>query len=234
MELNDGSSVVFPRNGQSQNHAAHLRTCPTVGAQACGGVIATRNLFLASLIRARVMQLCPSSKLAQEASLTEALDAAKRTAADLLLLDAALPDLFKPENTRALSQATQTLTVIAFDVAIKFRPVVALLRCGVRILLSEKSSMSEFEQALTCGREGKEFFGTALEALIEHEFVELITGRSAQANGWLTRRERQVAEMVAEGRTSKEIANQLQISQRTAEKHRENVRYKLNGRSPFK
>lgn len=101
------------------------------------------------------------------------------------------------------------------------------LRIGAHGYLLKRSASSQLKEAITTVQQGRRY----LHPLAADELVELVTaGKSLEEDDYesLTRREKQVFKLLAEGKTSREIAKYLAISPKTAMTHRSNLMGKLN------
>lgn len=101
------------------------------------------------------------------------------------------------------------------------------LRIGAHGYLLKRTASSQLKEAITTVHQGKRY----LHPAAADELMELVTaGKSLEEDDYesLTRREKQVFKLLAEGKTSREIAKYLAISPKTAMTHRSNLMNKLN------
>ena len=159
----------------------------------------------------------------------EAVELVERMAPDVLVLDIAMPRLDGIQAlglVRALDVATQVVILSMYSDATLVRQA---LRNGARGYLLKRSVTEELLLAIRAAHRG----GIYLSPSISQSLVAdcLKGGANAEPDSpfdRLTPREREVLQLVADGRTNAAIARLLQVSVRTVEKHRANLMAKLN------
>jgi two-component system, NarL family, response regulator NreC len=146
---------------------------------------------------------------------------------DILVLDLMLPGLGGLEVTRRVHAASPKTQVVILSMHANEAYVAEALDGGAAAYVLKKSTAGELAGAIRAALTGRQF----LSAPLSRERVEQHR-RQAQHRldpyHTLTRREREVLHLVAEGQTSAEIAARLGISPRTVEMHRRNLVRKLN------
>jgi DNA-binding NarL/FixJ family response regulator len=159
----------------------------------------------------------------------EALALTSRTKPEIVIMDISMPDLNGIDATRRLLEDFPTTKVIALSMHADRRYVIAMFEAGAVGYLLKNSAASELLQAVAAVAEGLTYIspavaGTVLTSL-GHEPVP------AGSEKPLSVREREVLQLVAEGKSSKEIANQLGLAVATVETHRRQIMDKLNLRT---
>lgn len=156
-----------------------------------------------------------------------ALEEAKATKPDIAVIDYSLPELNGLDLTIALKRDNPRLEVLVYTMHDREDLVLDVLRAGARgyVLKSdtEKHLLAAIE-ALSIHR--PYFSGVISETLLER-FLE--SAPAAQAT--LTHREREVVQLIAEGKINKEIGHILGISVKTVETHRASAMHKLKLRT---
>ncbi len=148
---------------------------------------------------------------------------------DLILLDLNMPGLNGIETTRALRTAGVDAKIIIFSVSDEHADVVEALREGADGYLLKDMEPEEIVLQIRAAAEGK----TALSPELTHILASAIKGRlepAVQAVD-LTRREKDVLELIAKGQSNKLIARNLEISEGTVKVHVKRVLHKLGLRS---
>jgi DNA-binding NarL/FixJ family response regulator len=162
----------------------------------------------------------------------DVVDEVNRHAPDVVLLDISLPGLSGLEVAAALRALPAAPGVLMLSVHDHAEYVLQSVRAGAQGYLRKDTSPTELRAAVRAVARGETFFSPAVAGRL----AELARG-SASAEGprsrldQLTPREREVFIGIVNGDTNKEIANQLGISSRTVETHRESVMRKLELRS---
>ena len=152
----------------------------------------------------------------------ELLDLLKETNPHLIILDISMPNLRGLEATREIKQAYPHIKILLLTMHKKKEFIQQAMEAGADGYLLKEDADTELLKAVRTIREGNRF----ISSLLSSELASLVTGKSKI--GALTPRERQVAKLVAEGKSSKEIAELLYISVFTVRRHRESIMKKLD------
>jgi DNA-binding NarL/FixJ family response regulator len=105
-----------------------------------------------------------------------------------------------------------------------------MLEAGASAYLLKDSAHEELLQAIRTVTLGKIYLSPSITGVVVDDYVRRVATGPGEAPA-LTHREREVAQLLAEGRSSKEIAAQLFVSVKTVETHRQHIMEKLNIRS---
>ena len=150
---------------------------------------------------------------------------------DLLILDVMLPNLNGMEILHRLKTQKPQTRVLVFSAINKNEVVRKLLESGVDGFLEKDAGLDEMEKAVHCVANGQPYvangqpyFGPRIVRIIREL---MINPREAGSVESLTSREREIIQLVAESNSTKDIAEKLFISVRTADTHRSNVMKKL-------
>jgi DNA-binding NarL/FixJ family response regulator len=137
--------------------------------------------------------------------------------ADLLVLDLGMPGIAGVQFIRDLRGAHAKLRILVLTANVEPRMVTAALEAGADGYLTKHGNAAEIGLAIAAMRDGR-------------PYVSPVTGAASQSLSPipLTRREREILALIANGTTTPEIATRLGISPLTARKHRENLMRKLS------
>jgi DNA-binding NarL/FixJ family response regulator len=155
----------------------------------------------------------------------EAVTKAKELLPDIVLLDIDLPKMSGLVVTEVLRKELPQIKVLILSMYQHSEYVLRLLQSGARGYVLKEASSEDLLEAIETVNAGGTFFSPEIARLALNQFV--------QGNGYgpdlaqLTHREREVLILVAEGLSNKEIANDLGVSVRTVETHRERIMRKL-------
>jgi len=107
--------------------------------------------------------------------------------------------------------------------------VIRSLKAGARAYLLKDALKSELIAAIHAVTEGRSFFSPKISRILQEDYVQAL-GRKGADDSYdlLTDREREILQLVAEGKTNKEIANTLGLSLYTVDTHRTHILQKLN------
>ena len=107
--------------------------------------------------------------------------------------------------------------------------VIRSLKAGARAYLLKDSAEADLIAAIGAITEGKSFFSPAVRSLLKEDYMHQLDELGAEDSyELLTNREREVLQLVAEGKANKEIAGMLNLSLYTVETHRTHILQKLN------
>lgn len=156
------------------------------------------------------------------------LELARTTPADVYVTDVTMPVLNGIEATRALVRRDPSARVIMLSLHGSDSIVSASLRAGARGFMTKESLTRCVAEAIREVHRGCFYLSPDVAHCVVKPFLD---GRAAPPAA-LTPREARVLQLVAEGRTSKEIAVQLDLSVNTIQKHRANLMAKLDIHDP--
>ena len=163
----------------------------------------------------------------------EAVELATRTKPDLVLLDIGMPNLNGLEAARQILSTTPNVAILILTMHDSDNVIREVLRAGARGFLLKSDAGRDLVAAVDALQSQKTFFTPRVSQMVLEGFLNREKQRSEieyepDASGEvLTAREREVIQLLAEGRTSKEVAVTLNLSVKTAETHRTNLMRKL-------
>lgn len=143
---------------------------------------------------------------------------------DVAVLDVSMPLLNGIDAAREISKSHPATKLVLLTMHTEDHMVLESLRAGVKGYVLKTRAADELVQAIRDVCKG----GMYLTQSISRTIVQAFLSKGTLPESPLTERERQVLQLVAEGKTSKEIASLLFISVKTAESHRSNIMDKLN------
>ena len=159
----------------------------------------------------------------------ELLDVLKRVEADLVIMDISMPHLRGLEAAREIKKLTPRLRILLLTMHKEMAYVYASIQAGAEGYLLKEDADTELFEAIGRIREGGYYLSPLLSSSAAHElFKHRLSGQDGAIPEELTLREREVLTLIAEGKSSREIAARLFISARTAEHHRANIMRKLS------
>jgi DNA-binding NarL/FixJ family response regulator len=150
----------------------------------------------------------------------------KKNPIDIALLDVALPDISGPELCKLIKEASPSTCILAFSSYSERAVIMQLLQSGASGYLLKNVSAEELLRCIDEALGG----GIAFSA----EVQKIITRPSAtelKSIPPLTKREKQVLKLIAEGKTNTDIASALMLSILTVETHRKNLMRKFEAKN---
>jgi DNA-binding NarL/FixJ family response regulator len=153
---------------------------------------------------------------------------ARQLLPDVVVMDITMPDLNGIEATRQLATATPNTKVIGLSAHADLRNAGEMLKAGARGYLVKEGIFEELVQAIRTVVAGSIYLSPKVAAVMRPD-----GGINGDTNGHgvfvrLSPREREVLQLMAEGRATKEIASDLSVSVKTVETHRRQIMEKLN------
>ena len=154
----------------------------------------------------------------------DAVELAERLQPDLVVMDVAMPELNGIEATRRLGESSPRTRVLALSMHKDSVYVREILRAGARGYLLKDAFDSDLVAAVRAVARGEGYLSPAVSDAVLTDYRKHVT----DPLDLLTSREREILQMLAEGKTNKEIATALELSVYTVDAHRGRVMEKLN------
>ena len=154
----------------------------------------------------------------------EAVDLSEQLKPDIVVMDVAMPELNGIEATRRLLGSLPHSRVIALSMHKDSVYVREVLRAGARGYLLKDSGAEDLVRAIRAVAGGESWLSPAVSNAVLDDYRRHVTNPI----DLLTSREREVLQMLAEGKTNKEIAVVLNLSVYTVDAHRGRIMEKLN------
>jgi len=153
---------------------------------------------------------------------------------DIILMDISLPDLSGIELTRRLARERPGIRILILSMYTSEDFVFNAMKAGAKGYLPKNTSRKELLDAIYAIFRGHEFFSEVISKVILKSFVRQATQPEPSGNNvtnTLTRREREILKLFAEGFNNLEISEKLHISIRTVESHKNHIVRKLGLKS---
>ena len=146
---------------------------------------------------------------------------------EVVILDIGMPNLNGLEATRQILKTNPQIKVLVLTLHDSDQVVQEVLNAGARGFLLKTDAARDLVAAVEALRRGKTYFTPKVAAMVLDSRRENAAAPEPPARSQLTPREREVVQLLAEGKSSKEVAVILGLSVKTAETHRSNIMRKL-------
>jgi DNA-binding NarL/FixJ family response regulator len=212
---------------------------PSVGAvsQGCEGrqLLPELRIFVADdheLMRRGVRALLEAEagwKVVGEASDgAELMKKVTEAKPDILVLDIGMPHLNGLEAARRLKNMLPEIKILILSMHDSEQMARDVLEAGARGYVTKADTARDLVLAVEALRRNKTFFTPRMDQLVLETFLREGTGKLKTSAERLTSRQREIVQLLAEGKSSKEIAVHLDISVKTVETHRANIMRRLS------
>ena len=173
----------------------------------------------------RILEGQPDMEVVGEAGNgREAIEQATKLAPDVVVMDVAMPELNGIEATRRLMEALPRTRVLALSMHKDAVYVREILRAGARGYLLKDAIDVDFLVAVRAIAKGEGYLSPGVADAVLTDYRQHVT----DPIDLLTSREREVLQLIAEGKTNKDIATLLKLSVYTVDAHRGHIMEKLN------
>ncbi len=161
----------------------------------------------------------------------EALVLLAKKTADVLLLDINMPEMDGLECCRIVKERHPKVKVLVLSMMRELSLIKAMLKQGASGFLLKNAGKEEVLDAIRTVAEGKQAFSTDVLESLMNSFSNKPAKSSASPFPTVSRREKQILQLIVDEKTTSEIAESLFISFGTVETHRRNLLLKLNARN---
>jgi DNA-binding NarL/FixJ family response regulator len=189
-------------------------------------LIADDHLLVRAGIRALIESIDGVTVVAEANDGREAVDLAATLRPDIALLDVTMPGLNGLEAATRLREASPSTRVIILSMHANEAYVRTALKAGAAGYLLKSATAAELQAALQTVARGEIYLSPAVSKQVVKGFVDG-TAHEASPLDALTTRQREILQLIAEGRSTKDVAFTLQISAKTVETHRAQIMERL-------
>jgi len=158
----------------------------------------------------------------------EAVEKATRSLPDVVILDIGMPGLNGFDAARQIRKVSPASEILILTMHESEQVIREVLAAGARGYVLKSDAGRDLVAAVEALSHHKTFFTSSVAEMVLQKYLEGNPDSAGHEASSLTPREREVVQLVAEGRTNKEVATALNISVKTAETHRTNIMRKLD------
>jgi len=169
------------------------------------------------------------SVVAEASDGKQAVEAAEASRPDVVVLDIAMPNLNGIEAAQRILASVPGAAIVVLSMHSDEGYVLRALKAGAKGYLLKDAAEGDLIEAIKTVTRGKTFFSSEIMKMLAEDYVREIRARGSEDSyELLTPREREILQLLAEGKSNKDIAGMLNLSLYTVETHRRNLQDKLN------
>lgn len=150
---------------------------------------------------------------------------------DVVIMDIGMPNLNGIEAARQMVDSHPGLKILALSAHSDGAIVAKMIKAGASGYMLKESAFQELQDGISTMLDGRTFLCSRISKVVFSDYVNMITNPKWADGDGLSGREREVLQLVAEGHTTKEIAQSLHLSPKTVDSHREHIMEKLGIRN---
>jgi RNA polymerase sigma factor (sigma-70 family) len=151
----------------------------------------------------------------------------KELVPDVVVMDIGMPDLNGIEATRQITQGCPRVKVVALSMHSSKNFIIEMFKAGASGYLLKDCEFDELVNAIRIVIGNKTYISPAISDVVVENYMRQFPETKDSAFSILSKREREVLQLLTEGKTTKQIAKRLHISAKTVEVHRLNIMSKL-------
>jgi DNA-binding NarL/FixJ family response regulator len=155
------------------------------------------------------------------------VELAKELKPDIVVMDIGMPDLNGIEATRQIVQSCPKTKVVGLSMYSSKNFIIEMFKAGASGYLLKDCEFEELLNAIHVVVGGKTYISPAISNVVVENYMRQYPEGKESAFTILSKREREVLQLLTEGKTTKQIAKRLHISSKTVEVHRLNLMGKL-------
>ena len=157
-----------------------------------------------------------------------AVSLAKQLQPDIVITDIAMPDLNGLDATRQICAEAPRAKVLALSMHTESRFVLGILEAGASGYLLKDAAFEELSVAIKAILKDQIYLSPAIASVVVRQSLGHVGSKPRSERAQLSKREREVLQLIAEGKSTKEIAAVLYVSVKTVETHRKQIMDKLD------
>jgi len=157
----------------------------------------------------------------------KAVELAKELSPDVILMDIAMPNVNGAEATRQILEENPDIRIIALSVHFDKHFVTEMLKAGASGYVLKSCLFDEVLKAIQTVGAGDYYLSPKIADIVVDDYKYYMTTANKSAEVRLTHRERQLVQLLAEGRSTKQIALSLHVSPKTVDSNRRQIMNKL-------
>jgi two-component system response regulator NreC len=156
------------------------------------------------------------------------VELARELSPDIVIMDIGMPGLNGIDATQQILRESSKVRILALSMHSSKNFVIEMLKAGASGYLLKECALEELITAIKAVMAGKTYLSPSITDVVVENYVRHSSDDESTAFSVLSQREREVLQLIAEGKTTKQVARRLHISPKTVEGHRLRIMDKLN------
>ena len=193
-------------------------------------VLADDHILFREGLRSLLMNINDVEVVGESGNGREAVALCRELRPDLVIMDVAMPELNGIEAARKIKDENPEARIIALSMHSSKRFVLDMLQAGAMAYILKNAAFKELAAALSAVKLGRAYLSPAVASVVV-EKIAAPRGGETDGPGLLTPREREILQLLAEGKKVTEIGDKLHVSAKTVQTHRRNIMGKLKVKS---
>jgi DNA-binding NarL/FixJ family response regulator len=190
-------------------------------------LIADDHAMVREGLRALIAQQKDMTVVGEAGNGREAIRLARKLLPDVIIMDISMPDLNGIDATAIIKSETPRVRVIALSMHSDRRFVSGMLKSGASGYLLKDCVFQELTAAIRAAADNEHYLSPKIAGTVVEAYLRRSGAPPSSTTAPLTLKEREVLQMIAEGRSTREIAGVLNLSVKTVEARRRNIMEKL-------
>jgi DNA-binding NarL/FixJ family response regulator len=157
----------------------------------------------------------------------QAMELVEKSKPDIVIMDISMPHLNGIDATRKITSGRSGVKVIILSMHSGQRFIEEVLKAGASAYLLKECLFDELYEAIAAVIKGGTYLSKKIETVVFKDYIKRLSPGYQQQETSLTPREREVLQLLAEGKSTKQIALRLHVSGKTIESNRRNIMEKL-------
>ena len=158
----------------------------------------------------------------------QALEMVEQLQPDVVVMDIAMPNLNGLEATRQIKRRFPRTQVVILTMHENQQYLTQIVKVGAVGCVLKRAAGTELVAAVRAAAQGESYFSPAIASMILEDYRARLRYEGKDPQELLTEREREILQLVAEGRTNQEIADLLTLSIKTVQTHRAHIMEKID------
>jgi len=166
--------------------------------------------------------------VAQASNGRQAIRLANQLIPDLAIIDISMPDLNGFEATKAILKKIPQMKIIALSMHSHRQFIEEMFKAGASAYLLKDCAIDELTKAIRLVMKGQSYISPAVKTISHRDLFRSLKNTGTPTRDSLTTRQREILQLLTEGKSTKQIAATCHISAKTVETHRAHIMKKLN------